>query len=71
MLRLVTVCRPAKAFNFYSGHPDVCAAIIIIIIKVIINASNISLDAFTKTKISTNQSTFNVIPEIPDGDKTV
>ena len=32
MLRLVTVCRSAKAFNFYSGHPDVCAAIIIIII---------------------------------------
>ena len=28
MLRLVTVCRPAKAFNFYSGHPDVCSAII-------------------------------------------
>ena len=20
------VCRPAKAFNFYSGHPDVCTA---------------------------------------------
>ena len=32
MLRLVTVCRPAKAFIFYSGHPDVCTAIIIIII---------------------------------------
>ena len=30
MLRLVTVCRPAKAFIFYSGHPDVCTAIIII-----------------------------------------
>ena len=30
MLRLVTVCHPAKAFNFYSGHPDVCTAIIII-----------------------------------------
>ena len=29
MLRLVTVCRPAKAFIFYSGHPDVCTAIII------------------------------------------
>ena len=28
MLRLVTVCRPAKAFNFYFGHPDVCTAII-------------------------------------------
>ena len=27
MLRLVTVCRPAKAFNFYSGHPDVCSVI--------------------------------------------
>ena len=25
---LVTVCRPAKAFIFYSGHPDVCTAII-------------------------------------------
>ena len=33
MLRLVTVCRPAKAFNFYPGHPDVCTAIIIIIMK--------------------------------------
>ena len=32
MLRLVSVCRPAKAFIFYSaGHPDVCTAIIIII----------------------------------------
>ena len=31
MLRLVTVCRPAKVFYFYSGHPDVCSAIIIII----------------------------------------
>ena len=30
MLRLVTVCRPAKVFYFYSGHPDVCSAIIII-----------------------------------------
>ena len=30
MLRLVMVCcRPTKAFNFYSGHPDVCSAIII------------------------------------------
>ena len=28
---MVTVCRPAKAFIFYSGHPDVCTAIIIII----------------------------------------
>ena len=35
MLRLVTVCRPAKAFIFYSGHPDVCTAIIIIIIIII------------------------------------
>ena len=31
MLRLVTVCRPAKAFIFYSGHSDVCTAIIITI----------------------------------------
>ena len=31
MLRLVTVCRPAKAFKFYSGHPDVCSAIYIYI----------------------------------------
>ena len=31
MLRLVTVCRPAKAYIFYSGHPNVCTAIIIII----------------------------------------
>ena len=30
MLRLVTVCLPAKAFIFYSGHPDVCTAITII-----------------------------------------
>ena len=30
MLRLVTVCHPAKAVIFYSGHPDVCTAIIII-----------------------------------------
>ena len=30
---MVTVCRPAKAFIFYSGHPDVCTSIIIIIIK--------------------------------------
>ena len=30
MLRLVMVCRPAKAFSFYSGHPDVCTATIII-----------------------------------------
>ena len=30
MLRLVTVCRPAKVFYFYSGHPDVCSAITII-----------------------------------------
>ena len=36
MLQLVTVCRLAKAFIFYSGHPDVCTAIIIIIINVII-----------------------------------
>ena len=28
MLRLVTVCRPAEAFIFYSGHPDVCTSII-------------------------------------------
>ena len=28
MLLLVTVCRPAKAFIFDSGHPDVCTAII-------------------------------------------
>ena len=32
MLRLVTVCRPAKALIFYSGHADVCTAIIIIMI---------------------------------------
>ena len=36
MLRLVTVCRPAGAFDFYSGHPDVCTAVIIIIIIIII-----------------------------------
>ena len=30
MLRLVTVCRPAKAFIFSSGHPDVIIIIIII-----------------------------------------
>ena len=36
MLQMVTVCRPAKAFIFYSGHPDVCTAIIIIIIMIII-----------------------------------
>ena len=36
MLQLVAVCRLAKAFIFYSGHPDVCTAIIIIIINVII-----------------------------------
>ena len=29
MLRLVTVCRPAKVFYFYSRHPDVSSAIII------------------------------------------
>ena len=29
-----TVCRPAKAFIFYSGHPDVCAAIIINVLDV-------------------------------------
>ena len=34
MLRLVTVCPPAKVFYFYSGHPDVCSAIIIIIILI-------------------------------------
>ena len=33
MLQLVTVCRPAGAFDFYSGHPDVCTAIIIIFIE--------------------------------------
>ena len=26
------VCHPAKAFNFYFGYPDICTAIIIIII---------------------------------------
>ena len=36
MLRLVTVCCPAKAFIFYSGHPDVCTAIIMIISIIII-----------------------------------
>ena len=36
MLWLVTVCCPAKAFNFYSGYPDLCNAIIIIIIIIII-----------------------------------
>ena len=36
MLRLVMVCRPAKAFIFYSGRPDICTAMIIIIIIVII-----------------------------------
>ena len=30
------VCRPAKAFIFYSGYPDVCTAIIIIIIIIVI-----------------------------------
>ena len=30
MLQLVMVCHSAKAFIFYSGHPDVCTAIIII-----------------------------------------
>ena len=34
-LRLVTIYRPAKAFNFYCGHPAVCSAIIIIIIIII------------------------------------
>ena len=33
MLQLVTVCRPAGAFDFYSGHPDVGTAIIIIFIE--------------------------------------
>ena len=27
MLRLVTVFRPVKAIIFYSGHPDVCTVI--------------------------------------------
>ena len=36
MLQLVTVCRPAKAFIFYAGHPDVCTAIIIIIAIIIL-----------------------------------
>ena len=36
MLRLVTVCRPAKAFIFYSGHPDVCIVIIMIIIIILL-----------------------------------
>ena len=36
MLWLVTVCCPAKAFIFYSGHPDVCTAIIMIISIIII-----------------------------------
>ena len=29
-----TVCRPAEAFIFYSGHPDVFAAIIINVLDV-------------------------------------
>ena len=36
MLRLVTVCRPAKAFIFYSGHPDVCIAVIIMMMMMMI-----------------------------------
>ena len=28
MLMLVIVCSPAKVLIFYSGHPDVCTAII-------------------------------------------
>ena len=35
MLPLVTVCRPVKAFIFYSVHPNVCTSIIIIIIIMI------------------------------------
>ena len=32
MLRLVTICRSSTASNFYSGHLDVCTAIIIIML---------------------------------------
>ena len=57
MLRLVKVCRPAKAFIFYSGHPDVCTAIIItiIIIIIIIIITNISI-ALTQIILSALQS---------------
>ena len=36
MLRLVAICLPAKAFIFYSGHPDICTAITTIIMIIII-----------------------------------
>ena len=54
MLRLVKVCRPAKAFIFYSVHPDVCTAIIITIIIIII-ITNISI-ALTQIILSALQS---------------
>ena len=64
MLRLVTVCRPAKAFIFYFGHPNVCTAIIIIV-----NSVRRKERVPTYTPFSTDKILLDLPPDCtPQGD---
>ena len=64
MLRMVTVCRPAKAFIFYSGHPNVCTAIIIIV-----NSIRGKERVPTYTPFSTDKILLDLLPDCtPQGD---
>ena len=67
MLRLVTVCCPAKAFNFYSGYPDLCTAVIIIIMVQLISCRRCFLSERT---IYDKSSSAKVIGEIEDNNNS-
>ena len=59
---LVTVCCPAKAFIFYSGHPDICTAIIIII-KLEVITMVVGALCTVKTRMVENRKHLEIIKE--------
>ena len=72
MLRLVTVCHPAKAFIFYSGHPDVCTAIIDIImvdanyISTLLSEMILTLHEIKVLKIDATEIYANLVENLND-----
>ena len=70
MLRLVTVCRPAKAFIFYSGHPDVCTAIIIMVdanyISTLLSEIILTLHEIKVLKIDATEIYANLVENLND-----
>ena len=70
MLQLVTVCRPYKAFIFYSGHPDVCTAIIIMVgtnqISTLLQEIILTLHEIKVLKIDATEIYANLVENLND-----